>query len=101
VSASTNSVDESPSDGINTRARDAQSMKRSKPEGYARSGKGKQKDRPERRNRRGTRNEPAVEGEDIGGPKTPRLPKRQCALLMGFCGSGYSGMQMYAFCNHY
>ncbi|PFH51845.1 hypothetical protein AMATHDRAFT_141626 [Amanita thiersii Skay4041] len=25
--------------------------------------------------------------------KAPRLPKRQCALLMGFCGTGYSGMQ--------
>jgi tRNA pseudouridine38-40 synthase len=24
-----------------------------------------------------------------------RLPKRRCALLMGYCGSGYSGMQMY------
>jgi len=29
------------------------------------------------------------------GPKAPRCPKRQCALLIGFCGSGYSGMQMY------
>lgn len=27
-------------------------------------------------------------------PKAPRLPKRQCGLLIGFCGSGYSGMQM-------
>jgi tRNA pseudouridine38-40 synthase len=24
----------------------------------------------------------------------PRLPKRQSALLIGFCGSGYKGMQM-------
>ena len=28
--------------------------------------------------------------------KAPRLPKRQCALLMGFCGSGYNGMQIQA-----
>lgn len=27
-------------------------------------------------------------------PKAPRYPKRQCALLIGFCGSGYNGMQM-------
>jgi tRNA pseudouridine38-40 synthase len=27
-------------------------------------------------------------------PKALRYPKRQCALLLGFCGSGYSGMQM-------
>ncbi|KAH9479442.1 tRNA pseudouridine synthase 1 [Psilocybe cubensis] len=32
------------------------------------------------------------EGEE--GPKAIRYPKRQCALLMGFCGSGYSGMQI-------
>jgi hypothetical protein len=34
--------------------------------------------------------------ETPAGPKLPRLPKRQCALLVGFCGSGYNGMQMYA-----
>ncbi|KAF8906213.1 pseudouridine synthase [Gymnopilus junonius] len=32
------------------------------------------------------------DGEPI--PKAPRYPKRQCALLLGFCGSGYSGMQI-------
>lgn len=49
---------------------------------------------------RGTRNEEDVErevqvsadGEPI--PKALRYPKRLCALLLGFCGSGYSGMQM-------
>ena len=30
--------------------------------------------------------------EDI--PKAPRLPKRQCALLLGFCGTSFNGMQM-------
>jgi len=24
-----------------------------------------------------------------------RRPKKKCALLMGFCGTGYQGMQMY------
>lgn len=68
----------------------AKSIKRSTSAGYAKSGKGKQKS--ERRNRRGTRDsEPAVKEE---GPKAIRLPKRQCALLIGFCGSGYSGMQI-------
>ncbi|KAF8825777.1 hypothetical protein HHX47_DHR6000435 [Lentinula edodes] len=26
--------------------------------------------------------------------KEPRLPKRECALMIGFCGSKYSGMQL-------
>ncbi|KAG6812780.1 hypothetical protein H0H92_000550 [Tricholoma furcatifolium] len=51
--------------------------------------------RKERR-RRGTRNEEtnadAAAPSDV--PKAPRLPKRQSALLIGFCGSGYSGMQI-------
>lgn len=49
--------------------------------------------------RRGTR----PEGEEAqtqadDADKGPRLPKRQCALLLGFCGSGYSGMQLCVFC---
>jgi hypothetical protein len=39
---------------------------------------------------RGTLLSPTGEME----PKALRLPKRQCALLLGFCGSGYRGMQM-------
>jgi hypothetical protein len=27
--------------------------------------------------------------------KAPRLPKRQSALLIGFCGTGCAGMQMW------
>ena len=47
------------------------------------------------RGRRGTRNHEVAEGEkSTDQPKALRLPKRQCALLIGFCGSGYSGMQM-------
>ena len=84
--------------------------------GYAKSRKGKEKDGKNagRRGRRGTRNEEAQVGEGStratveGGlgeaQKAPRLPKRQCALLIGFCGTGCSGMQMYVFqcsCVHF
>jgi len=53
-----------------------------------------------RRSRRQMRNEEDANKVDEAtgqeeGPKPPRYPKRQCALLIGFCGSGYSGMQMY------
>ena len=57
--------------------------------------KGEEKDYVRNR-RRGTRPEgeeaPAAEN---GESKGPRLPKRQCALLIGFCGDGFNGMQMY------
>jgi len=48
-----------------------------------------------RRDRRGTREEGAsqlapADGESRG----PRLPKRACALLIGFRGSAYRGMQL-------
>ncbi|KAI0684286.1 pseudouridine synthase [Cytidiella melzeri] len=48
--------------------------------------------------RRGTRpeqNDTDREHGDKDGAATARLPKRQCALMLGFCGSGYSGMQLY------
>ena len=32
--------------------------------------------------------------EDVSGEKKERLAKRKCAILIGFCGAGYSGMQM-------
>ncbi|THH11866.1 hypothetical protein EW145_g374 [Phellinidium pouzarii] len=48
--------------------------------------------------RRGTRSDKPEGAEDVAdgkaGEKAPRLPKRQCALLIGFCGSGYNGMQI-------
>ncbi|EKM81690.1 hypothetical protein AGABI1DRAFT_118781 [Agaricus bisporus var. burnettii JB137-S8] len=66
-------------------------------------GKGKDTKKKGRRDRRATSyhkenkgGESTWEGtETPEGPKLPRLPKRQCALLIGFCGSGYNGMQMY------
>jgi tRNA pseudouridine38-40 synthase len=53
-------------------------------------GKAKEKT-PPRDKRRGTRTEPRADDAE----RAPRLPKRQCALLIGFAGTGYSGMQMY------
>ncbi|KAJ7763584.1 pseudouridine synthase [Mycena maculata] len=61
------------------------------------SRKGKEKDTKKPGRRQRTRNEEVAEdgpAETSGEPKTPRLPKRMCALLIGFCGSGYSGMQI-------
>lgn len=70
-------------------------------------GKGKGKDKSEKekvwesRRRRGTRvegdSEQATGVEGSTEEKAPRLPKRQSALLIGFCGSGYNGMQMFVF----
>lgn len=66
--------------------------------GFPKSRKGKEKDgrNPGRKSRRGTRPEGTEtnEGGEGSHPRVPRLPKRQCALLIGFCGSGFSGMQM-------
>ncbi|KXN92408.1 tRNA pseudouridine synthase 1 [Leucoagaricus sp. SymC.cos] len=68
---------------------------------HAQKKKGKEKKNKGRRDRRATSYH-KEEGEGLtelgsevrAGPKAPRLPKRQCALLIGFCGSGYSGMQI-------
>ncbi|QRV74398.1 hypothetical protein RhiJN_02412 [Ceratobasidium sp. AG-Ba] len=47
----------------------------------------------EGRPRRGTRDDDAqVEGEDV--ERGPRLPKRKVAMQIGFCGTGYNGMQI-------
>ena len=50
-------------------------------------GRGEPRDR-----RRGTRTEES-ERQSSDEPKAPRLPKKACALLIGFSGAGYSGMQ--------
>ena len=68
--------------------------------GWAKSRWGKAKDTENRGRRRGTR-APSAQGKEDDedqGPKAPRLPKRQSALLIGFCGTGCNGMQMYAKC---
>lgn len=62
--------------------------------------KGKKKRiRPPRAGRRSRNEEDEERGTLLSptgemGPKALRLPKRLCALLLGFCGSGYRGMQM-------
>ena len=43
--------------------------------------------------RRGTRPDTDNVGED-SVERAPRLPKRMNALLIGYCGSGFNGMQM-------
>lgn len=45
-------------------------------------------------------NDAGDNGTSTSSEKTPRLPKRQCALLIGYCGSGCSGMQMYVLCSY-
>jgi hypothetical protein len=54
--------------------------------------KGKQNEK-NKGTRRGTRSQ--VEG-DPDRTRTPRLSKKQCAILIGFSGTNYAGMQMYA-----
>lgn len=54
-----------------------------------------QKQKKKKSRGRGRQRQEPAEGEESTEPKTPRLPKRQCALLIGFCGTGYSGMQLY------
>lgn len=53
----------------------------------------KRADRKERR--RATLRPDGEERAESSEPKGPRLPKRQCALLVGYSGAGYNGMQMY------
>jgi tRNA pseudouridine38-40 synthase len=66
--------------------------------GWAKSRRGKAKDTKNKGRRRGTRDPDAQDKEegDEQGHKAPRLPKKQSALLIGFCGTGCNGMQMYA-----
>ncbi|KAJ7918660.1 pseudouridine synthase [Mycena leptocephala] len=63
--------------------------------GFPKNRKGKEKDtkNPGRR-RRTRRRKCRRRRRRKREPKAPRLPKRMCALLIGFCGSGYSGMQI-------
>lgn len=70
--------------------------------GYANSRRGKEKSGKNAGRRRGNcQSEPLQEAEGSSqlqaeqAAKAPRLPKRQCALLIGFCGTGCNGMQMY------
>ncbi|KAG1788258.1 pseudouridine synthase [Suillus plorans] len=64
--------------------------------GWAKSRRGKAKDTKNKGRRRGTRDQDK-DGEKEGeeqSPRVPRLPKKQSALLIGFCGTGCNGMQI-------
>lgn len=50
------------------------------------------KPRMDKRGRNGDRRERSPSAED--GDKEARLPKRACAVLFGYCGVGYSGLQI-------
>lgn len=80
------------------------SQKRRDASGYPKSRRGKEKDsknvgrrRRERRPETAT-NEVGPEASEASprdaSEKAPRLPKRQSAILLGFCGTGCAGMQM-------
>ncbi|PPQ67899.1 hypothetical protein CVT26_007099 [Gymnopilus dilepis] len=56
--------------------------------------KGRGRDRRRTRNEEDASRDAQASEDGESGSKAPRLPKRQCALLLGFCGSGYSGMQI-------
>jgi len=63
---------------------------RKAPTGMTSNARSPPKDKRKQRGLRGTRPE-----RQINGPPKLRLgTKRQCAVLIGFCGTGYSGMQM-------
>ncbi|KAF5387333.1 hypothetical protein D9757_005790 [Collybiopsis confluens] len=59
---------------------------------FSLSTKDKKKLRLDRR-RRYDHAQSASKAEHSDTPKEPRLPKRECALMIGFCGSAYRGMQ--------
>lgn len=94
-SGSVNTAQGEPGEGETTGTK-AKGDKRGDGKKKQKGKKGKDKDKEYvRSRRRGTR----PEGEDAPAPengesKPPRLPKRLCALLIGFCGDGYNGMQM-------
>ena len=83
------------------------SQKRRDAAGYPKSRQGKEKDGKNvgRRRRDGpaTREAAGAVASDADPrdvpEKSPRLPKRQSAILLGFCGTGCAGMQM-SVCRH-
>lgn len=69
--------------------------------GYPKSRHGKEKDNKNVGRRRGNRSEVNETHTSTSEPvpqelseKLPRLPKRQSAILLGFCGTGCAGMQI-------
>ncbi|KAJ3573587.1 hypothetical protein NP233_g2338 [Leucocoprinus birnbaumii] len=87
------------SGALNTRKDDVTVVNETSTTKASPSKQGKEKKNKGRRDRRaislnkGERDNQEA-SERPTGPKAPRRPKRQCALLIGFCGSGYNGMQI-------
>ena len=82
------------------------STKRRDAAGYPKSRHGKEKDNRNVGRRRGIRSEVNETHTSTSEPvpqdlseKSPRLPKRQSAILLGFCGTGCAGMQMLVLCS--
>ena len=80
---------------------DKKPQKRRDAGGYPKSRRGKGKDNKNVGRRRGNRPEvnearpgPSETDPQDLSDKSPRLPKRQSAILLGFCGTGCAGMQM-------
>ena len=80
------------------------SQKRRDAAGYPKSRQGKEKygknvgrrrrGHPERNEEAGAEATEAQADPRDASEKAPRLPKRQSAILLGFCGTGCAGMQM-------
>src|SRR5438046_2666421 len=52
--------------------------------------------RDDNRNNESKVRQKVEEKDDMSNePKEPRKPKKKVAVLVGFCGTGYQGMQMY------
>lgn len=90
-------IADSPSSSSNTKKSDSSRPRRGKKN---KEDEGKKK--PARSRRRATKEEEEAARDrkaraEAEGTAVVRLPKRQSALLIGFCGSGYSGMQMCVF----
>lgn len=92
-----------PNSSSDTPQSSKKSQKRRDAAGYPKSRQGKAKDGKNvgRRRRNGpeTREADAAVASSEADPrdmpeKPPRLPKRQSAILLGFCGTGCAGMQM-------
>lgn len=58
-------------------------------------GKGDRRGKRMREDRNNVDWTPRQDPDDEGGEKKERLAKRKCAILLGFCGAGYSGMQLF------
>ena len=90
----TENVNNRPSTSLEHEGNQSSSKGKKKKIRPPRVGRRSRNEEDEERRRKGTLLLPTTTGEMEPPTKALRLPKRQCALLLGFCGSGYRGMQM-------